>query len=114
MGSHTIDPMSESTLGAPGPMDATDAILTERRATHGDYHEQAELGCAIRDLFATAGRWRHLTKVQKDAALMVAVKLSRILTGNPHEKDHWADIAGYARLVVKDIEMYGTPKLPKE
>jgi len=30
-------------------------------------------------------------------------KMARIL-GSPHNKDHWLDIAGYAMLVVHDIE----------
>jgi hypothetical protein len=29
---------------------------------------------------------------------MIALKLSRILSGKPDEQDHWDDIAGYARL----------------
>lgn len=111
------DEMSESTLGTDPrkePQDATENLLKTRGATHGDYHQQAELAGAIRELFSTAERWRLLTRVEKDAVLMIAVKLSRALTGNPHEPDHWNDIAGYARLVVKDLEMYGAPKLPRE
>lgn len=111
------DRMSESTLGTDPrtePQDTTEHLLRTRGATHGDYHQQAELAGAIRDLFATAERWQNLTRVEKDAALMIAVKLSRALTGNPHEHDHWQDIAGYARLVVKDLDLYGAPKLPKE
>lgn len=95
-------------------MEQTDALLKERGKTHGDYHAQAELACAIRDLFQTAGKWGHLTRVEKDAALMIAVKLSRALTGNPHEPDHWRDIQGYARLVETDLDLYGAPKLPLE
>ena len=95
-------------------MKPIDDTLNERHKTHGDYHEQAELSCALRDLFQTAGKWRTLTRVEKDAALMIAVKLSRALTGNPHEADHWKDIQGYARLVEKDLEVYGAPKLEPE
>lgn len=105
------DAMSESTLGTDV---STDELLKTRGATHGDYHQQAELAGALRALFATAERWRLLTRVEQDAVLMIAVKLSRALTGNPHEPDHWQDIAGYARLVVKDLALYGAPKLPKE
>ncbi|MBK8270501.1 MAG: hypothetical protein IPK83_20275 [Planctomycetes bacterium] len=93
---------------------STDSLLAERGKTHGDYHEQAELAGALRDLFATAGKWNKLTRVEKDAVLMIAVKLSRALTGNPHEGDHWKDIQGYARLVEKDLEFYGSPKAQPE
>lgn len=90
-----------------------DETLRERGKTHGDYHEQAEFAGALRDLFQTAGKWKALTRVEKDAALMIAVKLSRILTGNPHYADSWVDVAGYATLVVKDIEAYSVPNVEK-
>ena len=32
------------------------------------------------------------------ALVMIATKLSRILTGGPDFRDHWDDIAGYAKL----------------
>lgn len=92
-------------------MEPIDDTLAQRGKTHGDYHEQAEFAGALRELFATAGKWRLLTRVEKDAALMIAVKLSRILTGNPHYADSWVDVAGYATLVVKDLEVYGAPKV---
>jgi hypothetical protein len=99
---------------AQNAQSTTDSLLAERGKTHGDYHEQAELACALREVFATAGKWNKLTRVEKDATLMIAVKLSRVLTGNPHELDHWKDIQGYARLVEKDIEFYGSPKIQPE
>lgn len=77
--------------------------LRDRQSSHGDYHEQAELACALRDTMATGVCWRSLTKVEKDALLMIAVKVSRILTGNPHAVDHWHDIQGYAALVELDL-----------
>jgi hypothetical protein len=35
---------------------------------------------------------------------MIAHKIARILSGDPNHRDHWEDIAGYAELVVREID----------
>jgi hypothetical protein len=35
---------------------------------------------------------------------MICNKMSRIVNGNPYYDDSWVDIAGYATLVVKQLE----------
>ncbi len=35
---------------------------------------------------------------------MIAHKIASILAGDPNEIDHWRDIAGYATLIVKELE----------
>jgi hypothetical protein len=47
------------------------------------------------------GETRHpyvLIPVHREALDMIALKLSRILSGQANFKDHWDDIAGYAKL----------------
>jgi SAM-dependent MidA family methyltransferase len=39
-----------------------------------------------------------------EALEMIATKQGRILAGNALEKEHWRDIAGYAMLVVNEID----------
>lgn len=78
------------------------ATLTERNSTHGDFHEQAALSGVIKDVMRTRANWRRLTYAQKEALEMIAVKISRILTGNPHHRDSWHDIAGYAALAERE------------
>lgn len=41
---------------------------------------------------------------QREAMEMIVHKIGRIIHGNPHEADHWRDIAGYALLAVREIE----------
>lgn len=79
------------------------ATLEDRRSTHGDYHNQAELSQALQDTVRTGENWRALTKVQRDALTMILVKVSRILTGDPNHADSWHDIAGYATLAEHDL-----------
>lgn len=77
--------------------------LKDRGPTHGDYHDQAEMSQALQDTIRTGANWRTLTKVQRDALIMISVKVSRILTGDPNHADSWHDIAGYATLAEQDL-----------
>lgn len=80
---------------------STDKLLTERGKTHGDYSEQARMTQRIKATLAVGKNWQSLTVVQRDALDMIAVKLGRILSGDPNALDHWHDIAGYATLPTK-------------
>ena len=73
--------------------------IQERHETHGDYTRQAATATAIREAMFAAPNWDALSDVQHDALLMIAVKVSRILNGDPDLHDSWWDIAGYATLV---------------
>lgn len=76
------------------------ALTHERCNTHGDWLRQSALAQGFKGLIEESDRRREvsLTPYQREAAEMIAVKLSRILTGNPGEPDHWDDIGGYALL----------------
>ncbi len=82
---------------------SVEKTLDSRNSVHGLYHEQAELGEAIRKLMATGFNWRSLSTTQRDALVMISVKISRILTGDPNHADHWHDLQGYARLVEREL-----------
>jgi hypothetical protein len=45
-----------------------------------------------------------MTDVQQEAFDFIASKLARILSGQAKFADHWRDIAGYAMLVVRELE----------
>ena len=81
-----------------------ETILKERSTTHGDYTFQAFRCQRIQRCFTDAPGWDELNDIQRDALQMIAVKISRILTGNPNHKDNWLDLAGYATLVANRIE----------
>jgi hypothetical protein len=75
-----------------------DPLLQEREQTHGDYAEVSDLSQELKRLFRSRGGWSALNVSQKEAIEMICVKLSRIMSGQPNFKDHWDDIAGYAKL----------------
>ena len=78
----------------------TEELLAERGKTHGDYSVHARITQDLKDLMFDQDNWATLTAAEKECLHMIAHKIGRILAGNPHFKDHWDDIAGYAKLVV--------------
>ena len=82
-------------------MDDTTALLTERGKTHGDFTNHATTTQFLKATMHDSSDWSMLSYVQKEALEMIAHKIGRILAGNPNHKDHWNDIAGYARLVAE-------------
>lgn len=70
-----------------------DQILAERAKTHGRIEDNARIFNEL-----TARLPDKLTGVQRFVMAMIVAKIARIHSGRPDEKDHWDDIAGYAKL----------------
>jgi hypothetical protein len=79
-------------------------ILNERSNTHGAFKDNANLTLEMEYLCSQAKNYHKLTDVQTMGMRMILHKLSRALSGNHNEADHWDDIAGYATLVSEDIK----------
>jgi 2,3-bisphosphoglycerate-independent phosphoglycerate mutase len=80
--------------------------VVDRQTTHGPFVECARLSQALKETMRTQSGWARLDDDMKESLEMQVHKVARILTGDPHYIDHWADIAGYAlrvneRLVAK-------------
>lgn len=84
-------------------MDVND-ILAEREKTHGSFESHAAITQALKADMQCQSSWSSLAETQKESLEMIAHKIARILAGNPDHIDHWADIAGYAQLIVNDLE----------
>jgi len=76
-----------------------DLTLNEREATHGDFSDVASVAQSLKFHMDCAPYWGNLTDDKKEALQMIALKVARIVCGNPNDPDHWKDIEGYARLV---------------
>jgi hypothetical protein len=76
----------------------TDELIQERHKTHGDFPANARLSQSMKEMFRDEPGWATLSNSRREALDMIALKLSRILSGKAHEADHWDDIAGYAKL----------------
>jgi|WetSurMetagenome_2_1015567.scaffolds.fasta_scaffold1608322_1 hypothetical protein len=81
----------------PGARPIAD-ILNERGKTHGDYTLHAEITQKLKEVMVGFYRPEH-TRAMRESMEMQAHKLGRILAGDPDFRDHWDDIAGYAKLV---------------
>ena len=82
---------------------STEEILKERRNTHGDFGEMSLLTQAMKYQIRKGSSHEDFSPAMLEAADMILHKLARAAAGDPWEPDHWADIAGYATLVVKQI-----------
>ena len=101
---------------------STEEILAERGTTHGWFPDHAAISQAIKHLLFEPDaalalerpRERAYDYAQQEGLEMIAHKLGRIVAGNPDEPDHWADIAGYARLVADHLERQRGPSPDEE
>ena len=74
-------------------------LLDERAKTHGDFYNVASMAQELKDAMRRGRNWKVLDDTERETLEMIASKIGRILSGNPHEVDHWRDIAGYATLI---------------
>ena len=77
-------------------------LLSEREKTHGDYRLTASVAQKIKAMVRNSPSYPDMTLAQHESLDMIAVKLARIMCGDPHEPDHFRDIAGYALLAISE------------
>ena len=80
------------------PLFECDPLLQEREKTHGSFKLNAEISQRLKTLFSEYPSYAAMSNVQREALDMIALKLSRVLSGQWDYKDHFDDIAGYAKL----------------
>jgi hypothetical protein len=77
-------------------------ILTQRGAVYGNFESSAHIMQALKNIIHS--RSAGYKPYQIEALEMICHKIGRILNGDPDYIDSWADIAGYAQLVVDALE----------
>lgn len=86
--------------------DTTTVILQQRGKRYGKFCDHAavtqDLKAVLRNGMG-AEKWNSLTSSQQEALEMIAHKLGRIVTGDPHYEDSWRDLAGYSQLVADEL-----------
>lgn len=75
----------------------TKELLQERQKTHGDFRLNAHVSQRLKQVIYGKGV-RPDNDVFCEALDMICLKISRIASGQADYKDHWDDIAGYAKL----------------
>ncbi|UVX29549.1 hypothetical protein PRB81_gp56 [Klebsiella phage VLCpiS13f] len=81
----------------------TEALITERGNRYGKFKDGAEIMQSLKDTMRDVDGWNNLTASQKEALDMIQHKIGRILNGDPTYDDSWKDIAGYAILIVNEL-----------
>ena len=86
-----------------GIMADINGILEERAKTHGMFEDVARASQELKRTLQNRAE-KKLNTSQIEALENIAQKMARITCGNPSEPDHWRDIAGYATLIVNELE----------
>lgn len=79
-------------------------VLEERHKTHGSYADHAAMAQMLKEAARQGVMYDKLSAMEKESIDMILHKVARVLSGNPHFKDHWVDISGYATLIAKVCE----------
>jgi hypothetical protein len=85
------------------PMDIENT-LEQRGNNYGDYRDVAFTAQEMKLALRRTKSWPHMEAYMQESLDMICNKMSRIVNGNPYYDDSWVDIAGYATLVVKQLE----------
>lgn len=81
----------------------TGRLITERGSRYGKFKGGADIMQSMKDTMRDVDGWSNLTASQKEALDMIQHKIGRILNGDPTYDDSWKDIAGYATLIVNEL-----------
>jgi hypothetical protein len=79
-------------------MEALDQLLNARGAVHGSFQENARISQALKQICHSAPGWSGMGDREREAIDMIAMKISRILSGQSSNPEHWEDVQGYAAL----------------
>lgn len=97
------EPIPEEKTPATITNNSTDQLITERGSRYGKFKDGADIMQSLKDVMRDVDGWNNLTASQKEALDMIQHKIGRILNGDPTYDDSWKDIAGYATLIVNEL-----------
>lgn len=73
-------------------------ILEQRKGTHGNFSDHAQVTQDIKTTMQQSKNWPDLPACMKETLDMIAHKIGRVLCGDPFHQDHWDDMIGYTKL----------------
>lgn len=80
-----------------------DKIIDERGSVYGSFSSNATMSQKIKNVMRGPG-WERLQPMHQEALDQIALKISRIVTGNDaNHLDNWDDLAGYAIRIARTI-----------
>lgn len=79
--------------------------LSQRRQVYGNFLRQSSIACDLKGIMRAYIDWeQQLAPDQREALEMIAIKIARLINGDPNHADSWHDIAGYAQLVAERLK----------
>lgn len=82
---------------------STEALIAQRGNRYGKFKDGAEIMRDLKYTMHNVDGWNDLSPSQKEALDMIQHKIGRILNGDPNYDDNWKDVAGYATLIVNEL-----------
>lgn len=80
-----------------------DDTVTQRGERYGLFADGAVIMQDLKAVMRATPGWERLTPSQREALEMIQHKIGRVLNGDPTYDDSWRDIAGYATLVLNEL-----------
>ena len=87
-------------------MNKIDNILMSRGERYGNFRDLADIVQKLKKCMRSHHGWEALTSSQKEALESIAMKIGRMLAGDPTYIDNPTDIVGYATLMLQDMDNY--------
>ena len=85
-------------------MNKIDKTLIDRAAKCGDFKNVSEVTQGIKRTMQDSKNWGSISDDKKEALDMIAHKIGRLLSGDSDHIDSWHDIAGYSKLIERDLD----------
>ena len=79
-------------------------ILAQRGGEYGSFANNALVTETLVQILRQWPGWTQMEPIQREALRMICHKMARLVCGNPNSVDGFADIAGYAQLVVNFLQ----------
>lgn len=76
-----------------------DEVLKERKGQHGNFLDHSKIAQSLKRTVKSGVSYNQLTDIELEGLEMMLHKIARIVSGNPHLREHWIDCSGYSTLV---------------
>ena len=82
-----------------------DPAIPNRDQQHGGVQAVGETAQRIKATMRSTTNWTLMSYGGREALDMIAHKIGRVLNGgDPHDRQHWEDIAGYAHAAMRSFD----------
>lgn len=84
-------------------MPEIEATLAVRGARYGSFQIQSIFSQRLKNVMCEGESWAEMSTDKKEVLEMIALKVSRIITGDSEYLDNWHDIIGYTQLAINGL-----------